>query len=76
MVYHLSPPEEHHEAIIHIDTIVQGIHMQSHDLEGLSQAKAFLTSSNTSVMEQLAHMTVTMNNMQAQLNILAAAQKN
>ena len=42
----------------------------------MEQANAFLTSSNTAVMDKLAHMTVTMNDMQAQLKTIAAVLKN
>ena len=52
------PPEEHHKAINRITTIFKGIQTQTYDLEGLVQANAFLTSSNSSVMAQLAHMNV------------------
>ena len=64
-IYSLSPPppEEHHEAIDHINTIVQLMQMQSHKLEGLAQANAVLTRSNFAVMEKLAQTTVTMNAM-------------
>ena len=70
------PPEEHHEAIDHIAKIVQGMQMQIHKLEGLAQANALLTSSNTAVMDQLSHMTVTMNNTQEKIKTLATAPKN
>ena len=60
----MTPPtEDHHEAIDHINTIVQGMHIHSHDLEGLVQDNTVLTRSKTAVMAQLAHMTVTANNM-------------
>ena len=42
----------------------------------MAQANAVLTRSNSAVMAQLAHMTVTMNTMQAQLKTLASAQIN
>ena len=45
--------------------------MKSNYIEGLAQANAVLTRSNTVVMAQLAHMNVTMNAMQAQLKTLA-----
>ena len=45
--------------------------MQSHELEGLAQANAVLTSSKTAVMAQLAQKTVTVNAIQAQLKALA-----
>ena len=57
------PPEENHEAIEKINTIDQGMQMQSYDLEGLAQANAVLTSSNSVVMAQLAQMNVTMKTM-------------
>ena len=44
------------------------------ELEGLAQANAVLTNSNSAVMAQLAQMTVTMNAMQAQVKTLASAQ--
>ena len=56
-------PEDHHEVIKDIQTIVQGMQTQDYDLEGLEQSNAILTSSNSAVMAQLAHMTVTMNAM-------------
>ena len=43
-------PEKHHEAIDHINTIVQGIQMHSHKLEGLAQANVVIIISNTAVM--------------------------
>ena len=55
------PPEEHHEAINNLNTIIQGIHMQSYDLEVLAQTNAVLRSSNSGVMEQFTQMSVTMN---------------
>ena len=70
------PPEDHHEEINDIQTIVQVMHTQSYDLEGLAQANAVLTSSNSALMAQLAQITVTMNSMQAQLNTLTYAQNN
>ena len=36
---------------------------QNNELEGLAQSNAVLTSSNSAVMAQLAHMTVTINAM-------------
>ena len=66
------PPEEHHEAIDHIAKIVQGMQMQIHNLEGMSQANAFLNSSNTAIMAQWAQITVTMNAILAHLKTLAA----
>ena len=52
--------------------------METHnyDLEELSQANAILTRSNLAVMAQLSQITVTMNNMQAQLTILSSASTN
>ena len=64
------PPEENHGEIDNLNTIVQGIQTQSYEMVGLAQPNAALTSYNSAVMAQLAHMTVTMNAMQAQLNIL------
>ena len=49
---------------------------QDYDMGGLAQANVVLTSSNSAVMAQLAHMTVTMNAMQAQLKTLTSAQTN
>ena len=43
-------------------------------MEGLAQANAVLTRSNSAVMAQLEYMTVTMNDMHAQLKTLASAQ--
>ena len=61
------PPEEHHEAIEYIQTIVQGMQTQSYDMEGLAQVNAVLTSSNSGLLSQLEQITVTMNTIQAQL---------
>ena len=71
----LTSPEDHHELIKDIQTIVQVMRTQGCELEGLAQANEVLTSPKSTVMAQLAHMTVTMNNMQAQLKKLASAQK-
>ena len=62
-IYGVPPPspEEHQKAIKKINTIVQGIQTQSHELEGLAQDNAPLTSLNTAVMVQLAQMNVAMN---------------
>ena len=49
---------------------------QGYDLEGLSQANAVLNISNSAVMEQLEHMTVTMDAIQDQLKTVASAQTN
>ena len=49
---------------------------QSYEPEGMAQDNAALTSSNTAVMAQLTHMTVTMNAMQAQPKTLEYAPKN
>ena len=70
------PLEKYHKAIDHINTVVQGRQMQSHNLEVLAQANSFLTRSNTVTLAQLAQMTVTVNDMQAQLKTLAAAPTN
>ena len=40
---------------------------QGCELEGLAQANAVLTSSNSAVMAQLVHMTATMNDMQVKI---------
>ena len=77
-MYGVPPPqlEEHGEAIYNLNDIFQGIHMQRCELEGLGQANEVLTSSNSSLMQQLLHMTVIMNNIQAQLKILQSATTN
>ena len=49
---------------------------QSYDLEGLAQANAVLTRSNSAVMAQFSKMTVTMNAIQAQVKTLASVQSN
>ena len=71
-----TPTEDHHGEIYDIHTIVQGMQTQSYDMEGMAQANAVLNSSNSEVVTQLAHMTVTMNNMQEKLNTLASNQTN
>ena len=70
------PPEEHHETIEDIQRIIQVMQVQSYDLEGLTQANAVVTRSNSEVLAQLAQITVTMNAIQAQLKKLASAQTN
>ena len=75
MVYPL-PPEEHHEVIDNLHTIIQGMQTQIYDLQGLAQANAVLTSSKTGVLAQLTQMTVTMNDMQAQLKTLKSTPTN
>ena len=70
------PPEEHHETIEDIQTILQGMQTQSYEPEGLVQSNAVLTIYKSAVMAQLAHMTVTVDAMQVQLNTLASAQTN
>ena len=77
-IYSETPPspEEHYEVIKDIQTIVQGMQTQGYELEGLAQANAVLTSSKYAVMAQFTHMTVTMNAMQSQKQILASAQTN
>ena len=52
--------------------------MKTHiyNLERLLQANAVLIGSNSALMEQLVHMTMTMNAIQAQLDTLASAQTN
>ena len=69
-------PEEHHEVIEDIQTIVQGMRTQGFNMEGLAQANEVLTRSNSAVMVQLEQMNVTINAMQAQLKILTSAQNN
>ena len=71
----LPSPEEHHEVIEDIYTIVQGIRTQGYEMEVLPQDNAVLTSSNSVVMAHLAQMTVTMNNIQVQLKTLASEKK-
>ena len=66
-----TPTEYHHEAIDHINTIVQGIQTQRYDLEEMEQTNEALTSSKKLVMAKLAHITVTMNAMQVQPKTLA-----
>ena len=66
------PPEEHHDVIYKLNTIIQGMQTHKYDLEGLAKANALLTRSKSAVMVQLSQMTVTMNTMQAQLNILSS----
>ena len=55
---------------------MQGILTQGYKLEELAQSNAVLTISNSVAMAQLAHMTLIMNAMQAQLKTLASAQTN
>ena len=47
--------------------------MHSYDLERLAQDNSFLTSSNSAVMIKLAHITVMMNAIQAQLKTFSSA---
>ena len=72
-IYGAPPPspEEHHELIEDIQTIVKWMQKQGYDLEGLKQSNAVFTSSTSMVMAHLAQMDVTMNAIQAQLNTLA-----
>ena len=70
------PPEDHHAVIEGKQTILQGMQTQVYELEVLAQSNAVLTNSTSVVMAQLAHMTVTMNNIKAQLKTLASAQTN
>ena len=70
------PPEDHHKVIEDIQTVVQEMQTQCYDLEGMAQANAVLTRSNSAVMAQLAQMTVTINSIQLQLKTLASAQTN
>ena len=55
-IYGTPPPspEDHHEMIEDIQKIVQGMQTQGYKLEGLAQANAVHTSSNSAVMAQLA----------------------
>ena len=75
-IYGVPPPhpEEHHAAINDIHTIVQGLQTQICELEGLVQANAVFTRSNSVVMALLTQITVTMNAIQAKLKTLASAQ--
>ena len=77
-IYGAPPPtpEEHHEVIEDIQTILQGIQIQGYEIAGMTQDNAVLISSNYVVIAQLAQMNVTMNTMQAQLNTLSSAQTN
>ena len=59
-----------------MNTFVQGIQNQGYDMEGLAKANAFLTSYNSSVMEQSAQIIVTINEIQAQLKTLSATSSN
>ena len=72
----LPSPEEPHEVIKDIQKTVQGILTQGYELEGLAQANAVLTRLKSSVITQLAQMTVIMNAMQEQLKTLASVQTN
>ena len=49
---------------------------QSYELEGLAQSNVALAIYNSEVMEKLAHITVTMNVIQAQLKTLLLTIKN
>ena len=70
------PPEQLHEVIEDIQTILQVIQTQGYEMEGLAQENAVLTCSNSAVMVQWSQMTVTTNAIQAQLKILASAKTN
>ena len=70
------PPEDHHEAIGNLNNIIQGMQTHSYELEGLAQANEVLTSSNSAGMGQLAHITVTMNDLKAHIKTLALATTN
>ena len=59
-----------------IQKIVQGMRKQDYYLEGLAQANAVLTRSNSAVMAKLAQMNVTMKAMQVQLKALSSAKNN
>ena len=71
-----NSPEEHNEVIKDIQTIVQGMQTQGYNMEELAQFNLVLTSSNSTIMAQLAQMTVTMNPIQAQLKTPASAKTN
>ena len=66
-IYCVPPPpqEENHEVIESTKKTVQGIQTQSYEMEGMAQANEVLTSSKSLVMEQLEHMTLKMNAIQA-----------
>ena len=72
-IYGVPPtlPEEHHEEVDNLSTIVQEMQTHSYYMEWLAQANKFLTSPKSTVMEQLAHMTVTMNTMQDHIKKLS-----
>ena len=59
------PPEDKHEVIDNLNIFFQGMTTHSCELEVLAQYNTVLTSSNSVVMEKLAHMTVIMKAMQA-----------
>ena len=72
-------PEYHHEVIEYIETKVQVMQTQIYDLEGMAQANKVLISPNPAVLallELLTHMTLTINAMQLQLNMLTLAPMN
>ena len=52
-----TPPEENNAEIESLHASTQGIQDQIFDMDGLAQANTFLTSTNTTVMEQLAQLT-------------------
>ena len=70
------PPEDHHKSIDFLNTIVQGMQKRSYEMKGLAQTNAVRKKSNYEVMEQLLHMTATINVMQAQLKTLSATSTN
>ena len=67
----LSHPEENHEVIDNLNTIVQGIQTQSYDMDGMAQSNAVFPRFNSAVMAQLVQMSVTMNSTKVQLRILS-----
>ena len=47
------PPEDNQKAIENLNTIVQGMQIQTYELEGLEQANILITRSNSAVMEKI-----------------------
>ena len=59
-----------------LNTIIRGMHTHIYELEELKHYNGVLTTSNSEVMAQLTHMTVTMNAMQAQMKPLSLTTNN
>ena len=70
------PPEKHHEALYYLNKVMQWVHNQRYEMEGLAQTNAVLKISDSVVMTQLFPMTEMMSEVQAQLKNLSAASKN